>query len=79
MKELPSGHLNLSPEIEAPNWDCLQFAAVADCVNTKLDVNRSKMVPITTLILMKPGYSVSPHNQYNFATAIQEFFPQDIC
>ena len=56
MNELPSGHLNFSPDKVLPNEDDLQVPACADGINKKNELSINKKVDTKILNLICKRY-----------------------
>ena len=63
VKELPLGHLNLSPEKELPNCDDLQVLACAAGIEKKIELASNYKVGINILMRIDKQYSLISTSQ----------------
>ena len=63
VKELPLGHLNLSPEKELPNCDDLQVLACAAGIEKKIELASNNKVGINILMRIEKQYSLISTSQ----------------
>ena len=63
VKELPLGHLNLSPEKELPNCDDLQVSACAAGIEKKIELASNNKVGINILMRIDKQYSLISTSQ----------------